>query len=283
MISREEKKRFFTDCVSGRRWLAIDDNKLHPLIEKSKRLIKEYGAQFKGGYSWRAFALNEMCKYFKEDFREVYGLIDSRCIEFFDGFRVVTHHSKEIEDVNRFIANYHPEYAFTDNEIENLIKEWESKKEDVIRHIENTAYNFYAFGEYDATENLLEKKAQQEKERKRLIALELEIKNKNRKQVSRKVRSTLQNMIRAARDGGKNPRSPLLDFTPNDLFERMESLFYDGMSWDNHGEWHVDHIKPVKAFLDEGVKDPAIINALDNLQPLWAQDNRRKSARYETA
>jgi cobalamin-dependent methionine synthase I len=27
--------------------------------------------------------------------------------------------------------------------------------------------------------------------------------------------------------------------------EHLESLFEPGMSWSNHGEWHIDHIRPV--------------------------------------
>ena len=39
------------------------------------------------------------------------------------------------------------------------------------------------------------------------------------------------------------------------------------MSWDNYGEWHIDHIKPLTKF----DKDTPIhiVNALNNLQPLW--------------
>jgi len=39
------------------------------------------------------------------------------------------------------------------------------------------------------------------------------------------------------------------------------------MSWDNHGEWHIDHIKPVSKFDKE--TPMSIVNALSNLQPLW--------------
>lgn len=28
----------------------------------------------------------------------------------------------------------------------------------------------------------------------------------------------------------------------------IENLFLEGMSWDNHGEWHIDHIIPVSRF-----------------------------------
>lgn len=48
------------------------------------------------------------------------------------------------------------------------------------------------------------------------------------------------------------------------------------MSWDNRGEWHIDHIVPVAVMVRDGITDPAIINALTNLQPLWAKDNLAK-------
>ena len=32
------------------------------------------------------------------------------------------------------------------------------------------------------------------------------------------------------------------------LKEHIEKQFVDGMSWDNWGEWHIDHIKPVSKF-----------------------------------
>ena len=59
----------------------------------------------------------------------------------------------------------------------------------------------------------------------------------------------------------------------------IESLLQPGMTWDNYGEWHVDHKHPVSAFLRAGISDPAIINALANMQPLWKADNQRKHAK----
>lgn len=55
--------------------------------------------------------------------------------------------------------------------------------------------------------------------------------------------------------------------------EAHSALFEPGMSWDNRGEWHIDHIKPVCIFIREGETDPAVINALSNLRPLWAEEN----------
>jgi len=72
-----------------------------------------------------------------------------------------------------------------------------------------------------------------------------------------------------------------LGYTRLELKNRIESLFDEGMSWDNHGEWHVDHIRPISSFVADGITDPKIINALDNLQPLWAFDNLSKGAKHE--
>ena len=68
-----------------------------------------------------------------------------------------------------------------------------------------------------------------------------------------------------------------LGYTPEELKEHLESLFLDGMTWENHGEWHIDHIVPVSWWLKNGITDPSMINALINLQPLWAEDNLAKS------
>jgi len=72
----------------------------------------------------------------------------------------------------------------------------------------------------------------------------------------------------------------IMGYTPTELKNNLESKFQDGMRWGNKGEWHIDHIKPISAFLKEGVTAPNIINALDNLQPLWGIDNLKKSNKY---
>jgi hypothetical protein len=63
----------------------------------------------------------------------------------------------------------------------------------------------------------------------------------------------------------------LLGYSAIQLKEHLESLFTEGMSWDNYGEWHIDHIKMVSDFDKE--THPSIVNSLDNLRPLWASDN----------
>ena len=72
----------------------------------------------------------------------------------------------------------------------------------------------------------------------------------------------------------------LLGYSRFALVSRIEFQFKDGMSWENYGEWHIDHKKPISRFLAQGITEPKIINALSNLQPLWAKDNLSKGDRF---
>ena len=60
----------------------------------------------------------------------------------------------------------------------------------------------------------------------------------------------------------------------------IEGKFEAGMSWDNYGEWHVDHIRPCASF-DLSDKEQ-VIQCFNwrNLQPMWASENIIKGANY---
>ena len=60
----------------------------------------------------------------------------------------------------------------------------------------------------------------------------------------------------------------------------ISKKFKKGMNWNNYGEWHLDHIKPVAKF-DLTKKDEQV-KAFNykNLQPLWAEENLKKSDKY---
>ena len=61
------------------------------------------------------------------------------------------------------------------------------------------------------------------------------------------------------------------------LKTHLESRFVEGMTWDNYGEWHIDHVNPLASF-DLSQKDELVVAwHYTNLQPLWAEDNLRKS------
>jgi hypothetical protein len=66
----------------------------------------------------------------------------------------------------------------------------------------------------------------------------------------------------------------MIGYSADDLKLHIESLFEDGMSWSNWGEWHIDHIKPLCTFSSD--TPVSIVNSLENLRPLWAEDNLKR-------
>ena len=65
--------------------------------------------------------------------------------------------------------------------------------------------------------------------------------------------------------------------------KHIESQFEEGMTWQNHGEWHIDHITPLK--YKENGEEPTIEQTIErlhwsNTQPLWASENISKGNRF---
>jgi len=58
----------------------------------------------------------------------------------------------------------------------------------------------------------------------------------------------------------------------------IENMFTEGMSWDNYGEWHLDHKTPVSWGKSE--KEIYELNHYTNFQPLWMKDNLSKVNRW---
>lgn len=71
----------------------------------------------------------------------------------------------------------------------------------------------------------------------------------------------------------------IVNYTIQDLMKHLEQQFIEGMTWDNYGKWHVDHIIPQSVFNFTSYEDNEFQEcwALTNLQPLWSQDNLIKS------
>jgi hypothetical protein len=67
----------------------------------------------------------------------------------------------------------------------------------------------------------------------------------------------------------------ILKYTPEELMSHLEKQFTGGMTWDNYGEWHVDHRMPISSFNFESVDDDSFTKcwSLDNLQPMWGKEN----------
>jgi hypothetical protein len=81
-----------------------------------------------------------------------------------------------------------------------------------------------------------------------------------------------------------NTFNKVLGCTSNALRIYLEAHFKDGMSWDNYGYrgWHIDHIKPCSSFDLSDIEQQKQCFHYTNLQPLWAQENMRKSNKILT-
>ena len=77
----------------------------------------------------------------------------------------------------------------------------------------------------------------------------------------------------------------LLGISYKELKNYLENKFTQGMTWDKvmSGEIHLDHIKPCALFDFTDEKQQQECFHYTNLQPLWAEDNMRKSAKYEAS
>ena len=75
----------------------------------------------------------------------------------------------------------------------------------------------------------------------------------------------------------------LVNWDIQELKEHLEHQFKEGMSWDNRDKWHIDHIRPIASFNITANKcnDFKECWSLSNLQPLWANDNQSKGAKWK--
>ena len=96
-----------------------------------------------------------------------------------------------------------------------------------------------------------------------------------------KLKLNQRTRTRAVLKSYKNVKThELLGCSFDELKIHIESLFINGMNWDNMGEWHIDHIIPLVAFDLSNIEIQKIAFNYKNLQPLWAIDNLKKGAKH---
>ena len=135
---------------------------------------------------------------------------------------------------------------------------------------------------YQDTKERKKQYAQEHKEDRRIYQKEYK-RNRNANDPAFVLRSNVNRHIHHAlkRAGGSKAGESVLQYLPytiEELKEHLQNQFVEDMSWDNYGEWHIDHIYPQSKLPYDSMSHPNFLKcwALDNLQPLWASANITK-------
>lgn len=112
-------------------------------------------------------------------------------------------------------------------------------------------------------------------ERSREIKRNYKIRRRERDplfKIEESLRSSIKRYIK-----GKKQKSTfeILGIDIDDFKCYIESKFTEGMTWDNYGEWHLDHIIP--QIYSKNLEELYNLNYYINFQPLWKLDNLSKS------
>lgn len=107
------------------------------------------------------------------------------------------------------------------------------------------------------------------------------LKHREEHKVSSSARSMLRRVMLAISSSKSTSTEKHLGYSFSCLKQHLERNFCEGMSWENYGEWHVDHIVPVAEMIRLGITCPKKINALKNLRPAWSAENIAKRDKFE--
>ena len=73
----------------------------------------------------------------------------------------------------------------------------------------------------------------------------------------------------------------LLGCSIEECRKHLESKFEEEMSWQNHGEWHIEHRRPCASFDLTNEEEQKMCFHYTNLQPMWAPDNLSKGGSFD--
>ena len=96
---------------------------------------------------------------------------------------------------------------------------------------------------------------------------------KLKQQLSHRIYLALKNKVKSKRT------KDLLGCTIEELWIHLEKSFKSGMTKENYGKWHVDHIIPCVSFDLTKPEEQAQCFHYTNLQPLWASENLAKGSK----
>lgn len=162
-------------------------------------------------------------------------------------------YSKQYRELNKICINCSGEFKT------NFTKDMFCKKEDCL----------VAKGKYKKEQNRIKYNP------KKILYVKKRMEN----DIDYKLKIRLRNKISSIISNKKQytHTTDLLGCSIFDIRQHLERQFKDGMTWDNYGKWHIDHIIPISYFDFTKEEDQKRCFHYTNLQPLWAKENIRKS------
>ena len=171
--------------------------------------------------------------------------------------------------------NYVKEYYKNNKEVllERVKKHYHENKETILPKIRERSSKYY----YDNRETRLEYRKEYNKNNREKRNEYLSNKKKIDPiyRLSCIVRNIIYSFLKNKNITKQNKTFNIVGCSPELLKEYLEKQFVDGMCWDNRNEWHIDHIIPLSSANTE--EEIYKLCHYTNLQPLWAEDNLKKS------
>ena len=234
---------------------------------------------------------NPKCKHPEKPLTEFYKTkngkfgVDSWCkkcqIEYSKNFnkrnkKNIAKYSKDYRDKNKEKLNQRSRQFFYDNK-EKMVKQATKNR---LKNLEHYKKVDKIRREKNKKKNHKQNKEWREKNKKRTNK---RLKNRYHNDINFKIVKNLRTRIWSVLKGINKSKKTLelLGCSVEELKIHLEAQFEPGMTWDNHGKgsgkWNMDHIKPCAFFDMTNSKQQELCFHYSNLQPLWAEENIKKS------
>jgi hypothetical protein len=116
----------------------------------------------------------------------------------------------------------------------------------------------------------------------------IKLKNNPSFRLANNLRCRLGSSLRRQNAPKNNRTMDYTNCTVKFLYEYLEYQFTDGMNWKNMGTrengsagWDIDHRRPCASFDLNNEEEKYMCFHWTNLQPMWHEDNLRKSDEYD--
>jgi hypothetical protein len=193
---------------------------------------------------------------------------------------------KELSWYKKALKRDKKKYEKNKDKIKKRIKEYsqsEHFKEVRGKWLENNKDNLKQYNkEYNKEYREKNKDTLREKYKERLrVDEQTRVKHYLRSRMNATIRNGYEKAYKLK--GKRLPSHKLLGCSWEKVKDHLESLFKEGMSWENHGRkgWHIDHIIPCASFDLTKIEEQKKCFHYTNLQPLWWWENLEKGDKID--